>query len=512
MQPAPRRELRQVALLAALFALGYSAYALLRHLHYGSGLDVGLFSQAEFHYGRLEAPFSTFKGIDLLGDHFHPIVALLAPASWLGADVNGLLVAQGALLGASIVPVWMFARQRLERWPALAIALAYALFWGVWGGAGFEFHELAFAPLLVALGVLLGERRSWLPFAAVMALLLLVKEDMALLVAFFGIWLLSRREWRAGAIVALGGLAAYLVITGVVIPGLGDGHDFAYWSYGRIGTDLPDAAGNVALHPWLPFQVAFDDGEKVRTMAAMLVPFLALPLLSRVSILAIPLVAERMLSTNPVYWTSSRHYTLTLAPILAMAAAAGLANAASRLPVERRGRALAAAAVAILALSLVANESRARTLRQLHYYAHDPSWAPGARAAVGRVPSGASVASQDFVYPHLAARSVADVIRPGMADTAYLVVNPFVESGAATGNPAGFAGFGDQLRSRLPAYRAMWERDGWLVLRRRRPGETGRGDALDAGTCRRLARRAATEGTQGDAAATVAVLCRRAGR
>ncbi|MGI8511622.1 MAG: hypothetical protein ACR2NH_03240 [Solirubrobacteraceae bacterium] len=50
------------------------------------------------------------------------------------------------------------------------------------------------------------------------------------------------------------------------------------------------------------------------------------------------------------------------------------------------------------------------------------------------------------------------------------MVNPFVESTGATGN----AGFGDPLRRALPASRAVWERDAWLVLRRRRPGEAGR--------------------------------------
>ena len=86
---------------------------------------------------------------------------------------------------------------------------------------------------------------------------------------------------------------------------------------------------NVAKQPWLPLEVAFNDEQKVRTVALMLIPFLALSLGSRIFILAIPVIAERMLSVNPNYWSSLTHYTLPLAPVLAMAATAGLAKLAT---------------------------------------------------------------------------------------------------------------------------------------------------------------------------------------
>ena len=461
------RDVVPVLVLTALAALAYSAFALARHNAWLSGYDLGIFSQSIWHYAHFEAPISTVKdGINLLGDHFHPIVALLAPLSWIGLEAEGLLVAQGILVAASIVPVYVFARERLDKTPAYAVAVAYACFWGLWSGVGFDFHEVAFAPLLVALGILWGHRRQWGRFALAMAGLLLVKEDMTLLVAFFGLWLLTRREWRAGAITAVAGLVAYVLVIEVLIPHFG-GADFGYWSYDAIGTDLADAVRNILTEPWLPFEVALNDREKVRTIGLMLIPFLALPLGSRIFILAIPLIAERMLSTNPNYWSSLAHYTLPLAPVLAMAAAAGLANLRDRLPERSRRVPVLGVAVAFVVLGIALNETGSETINKLRDTRPAPAFDEAAGRAVDAVPDDASVASQDFVYPRLAARETAELIRTKMVDVDYVVVSPFVLVGRATGNQS-FRELGENLRALLPRMTPVWFDGGWLVLRRGR--------------------------------------------
>ncbi len=55
-------DLRPVLLICTAAAAAYTAYALLRHLHYRSGLDVGIFNQAIWRYSNFEAPLSTVKG------------------------------------------------------------------------------------------------------------------------------------------------------------------------------------------------------------------------------------------------------------------------------------------------------------------------------------------------------------------------------------------------------------------------------------------------------------------
>ncbi len=98
-------DLRPILLICTIAALAYGAYALVAHLNYWSGLDLGLFSQAVWHYSNFDAPLSTVKGgVDLRADHFHPILMTLAPLYWIADEPALLLVAQGVLVAARSCP------------------------------------------------------------------------------------------------------------------------------------------------------------------------------------------------------------------------------------------------------------------------------------------------------------------------------------------------------------------------------------------------------------------------
>jgi len=81
---AVRAEPGLVVLVAGFFA-AYAAYAVIRHEDFITGLDLAIFDNALWHYSRFETPVSPIKGLpNVLGDHFHPIVVVLAPLYWIG--------------------------------------------------------------------------------------------------------------------------------------------------------------------------------------------------------------------------------------------------------------------------------------------------------------------------------------------------------------------------------------------------------------------------------------------
>ena len=65
--------------------------------------DLGIFTEAIQAYSRFEAPTVPIKspGYNLLGDHFHPILALLGPVYRIFPSALTLLVAQDVLLAVS---------------------------------------------------------------------------------------------------------------------------------------------------------------------------------------------------------------------------------------------------------------------------------------------------------------------------------------------------------------------------------------------------------------------------
>src|SRR4051812_12504689 len=77
---------RWLLLLVLLATVAYSAVSILRHLHFESGWDLVVFDQGVWQYSRFHNPIITGRlnyPINHLGDHFHPIIALLAPLFWI---------------------------------------------------------------------------------------------------------------------------------------------------------------------------------------------------------------------------------------------------------------------------------------------------------------------------------------------------------------------------------------------------------------------------------------------
>lgn len=68
-------------LAVTLFAV-YSALSVSKHRRMdSSGYDLGIFEQAVRNYAHLRPPIAELKGpgFNLLGDHFHPVLVLVAP-------------------------------------------------------------------------------------------------------------------------------------------------------------------------------------------------------------------------------------------------------------------------------------------------------------------------------------------------------------------------------------------------------------------------------------------------
>ena len=83
--------------------------------------DLGIFAEAVQAYSRFEAPIVPIKGpgYNLLGDHFHPILALLGPIFRLFPSALTLLVVQDVLIAASVLPIARLAQRLLGRGGAL---------------------------------------------------------------------------------------------------------------------------------------------------------------------------------------------------------------------------------------------------------------------------------------------------------------------------------------------------------------------------------------------------------
>ncbi|HEX5107240.1 MAG TPA: DUF2079 domain-containing protein [Vicinamibacterales bacterium] len=453
--PLTRAQIWTISALAATCAASYALTAVFRHQHFDSSVDLGIFDQAVWHLSRFEAPSSSIRGFsNLFGDHFHPIILLFAPLYWLAPAAETLLVAQAVLFGASIVPVFLFMRTRLPWGTSVALSAAYGLFWGLQRAANFDVHEVAFAPLAIAMAILAMDRRRWTLFWISCVAVGLVKEDLIPFLTGLGVYLTISGEPRRGAVLTAASLVAFWAVLRVVIPAFGEGLSYNYLS----------SYGDVMRRPWtIPIQLVVPT-VKLQTIVLWLAPFAFLSLRSPLALLVVPLALERFLSESPNFWGASFHYTAPLAPILAMSAGDGLARLARQTanPLTRT-RLMRGAVTASLLLSslLPGRQPHWRLLTSKHYRAA-PFEAEGNRV-LALIPANASVAAQTALLPHLSQRNHIYVLDPGAPDTDFIVSTSHV-------SPWPVASL-DQLSELVAArrrrgYTVQVDRDGWQLLRR----------------------------------------------
>lgn len=383
------------------------------------GFDLGIFDQGIRAYSHFQLPVSSIKDVhhnfpptySLMGDHFSPVLALLAPLYWVWNDPRVLLLAQAALFAAGVPLVRRIARRTVADAvgaPARerivdVVGLVYATGWPLMSAASAGFHEVAFAvPFSLLLVMAASERRYRLAGAAALALCL-TKEDLGLIVGVFGFVLLVR-AWRSGdragrltgaLMLVLGPLASVIEIE-VLLPAMGGVRGY-YWDYDLLGTGPGDLVHHVVTHPWILLTAAADHGVKLQLVGWIVGSLALLPLGSLTTLCWLPLLAERLYSANTNHWTVTNQYDAFIWPFLLVAAVETYARLLRRAP---RGPGYAVGATAVLTALLTAS-----ALGLFGWFLPaDRAPGPTERAMIAEaelIPAGASVEANTYIAPRL---------------------------------------------------------------------------------------------------------------
>ncbi|MGF1426538.1 DUF2079 domain-containing protein [Kitasatospora sp. LaBMicrA B282] len=399
------------------------------------GFDLGIFDQGVRGYAHFGLPLSTVKsvhhefppGFSILGDHFSPILALLAPLYWVWNDPRALLLGQ-ALLFAAGVPLirritahaFAAAEQRPRQRAMDLAGLAYALGWPLLVASRVGFHEVAFAVPLTLLMLERGLARRYGTVALAALGLCCTKEDLGLMVGAYGLVLILRGR-RAGdrrgrqvgaALLVLGPLASVVAIQWL-LPAMG-GQPGYYWNYQELGANAGDAVKHVLHDPWLLVQGATNETLKPLLVLWLFGTLLLLPLRSLTALCLVPLLTERLLSTNPNHWSIARHYDSFLWPILLTATIEVLGRLYTS---ERRRRLAVRLGLGTVAITVVAALPLGLgSLAVPAYWKAAPSEAALLRGSK-LIPDGATVEADNQVVPRLTARThvvLVDEIPRGM--------------------------------------------------------------------------------------------------
>ncbi len=442
----------------AVTAFGaYAAISLFRIIQlHPSSWDLGIYTEYVKQYAHLRAPIVDIRapGFNLLGDHFQPIVAVLAPFFRIFPSSATLVLAQALLVAASVFPISQLAREKLGTGPGRAIAVAYAFSWGLQQLSQFDFHEIAFAVPLLAFS-LCALARGHLKATVAWALpLVFVKEDQGFTVAAIGIYLIvaglraklpdpwdpadpyGRGRMTAGQILLIWGFAWSFVAIGVIIPHFNPDHVYQYWSDGGLlapgGHPTVFGLLRQLLHAW---------PDKLQTLVMLLLPTAFIAVRSPLVLIAVPSLLLRFVATDSSFWGTYWHYNATVMPIIFIAAIDALARIGAAMDAQAGaagsagwasghfgpGRAALAGArrygaAMMVAIALpLAFQFPLNQLWNAQTYRISPHVA-AADAAMAQVPDGASVLTTLDLLAPLAARTDTYWIgNSGNPQTQYIV-------------------------------------------------------------------------------------------
>jgi uncharacterized membrane protein len=267
--------------------------------------------------------------------HFEPILLLLAPLYRLYPFAETLLVSQTLWLASGAGAVFLLAeRLAHSRSIAVSLAVAYLAYPAVHGENLSGFHSITLAvPLFLWLLYFL-EREAMRPYLIVLAILLLVREDVALALGAVGLVAIfsgSTERARMGFLTV-----AAACLWAIAVRALGGPTPFASFAAlsSRVGETPLRAhggllqSGALADGPVAAISRAFAT-DKMDYVAKLLVPLLGIPLLARGRILLAYGAALTLFATVPEVTSLHFEHSSLLVPFLFALAAAGLARLAA---------------------------------------------------------------------------------------------------------------------------------------------------------------------------------------
>jgi uncharacterized membrane protein len=464
------RRITAAALVA--YAAGLAALSLVRHRALLTGVwDLGYYAQLTWQLANLESPRSSVWHDAPWGNHATFVLALAAPFLRLFPDPATLLVVQSLVLSLGAVPAYILGR-RLWGTPVagLVAALTYLLYPPLQFVNLFDFHADAFATplLLAAFAAIFAGRTGWAMTWAV--LLLLVKEDMALVAVCFGIYVATvhRRPVGfalAGAAAALSGLLVWVVIpTWIQTP---------YFVLFNRWPHLGHAPLELVLSPFLRPGTFFEtllQPERLGYLALLLAPFAGLPLLApEVAAVGLFPLASNLLSAAEGQYTIRAHYTAALTAILVTGTIVGGRRAIVWL--ERAGVSPNCVVVGLAATTVAASLSFSPMPWSRDAFARKQFWNAEPRNGPSRlaeaIPPEMSVSAANHLGAHFALRKRLRLFPDGWetADVVVVDIGGRDYVGASVNSEA----FRPLLRSIVETRRLLAMEDGLAAFDRGRP-------------------------------------------
>lgn len=402
----------------------------LRYASFGApNYDFGIFANMFHHMKTTFLPNVSCER-DMLLSHFavhiSPIYYVLLPFYVLFPSPYTLQIGQAVVLASGLIPLYLLAKKyALSNKIIVVLSMLYALYPALSGGCFYDIHENCFlTPLLLWVFVCYEYgRMRWLFVAAFSVLM--VKEDAAVYIVFFAIYILiTHKDWLRG-ILLFSMAISYFGIAVLLLTNFGDGAmldryaNLMYEDTGLVGVVFT-LIRNPGYFLDQLFKTSNGGIDKWKYLFQLLIPLGVLPFVSKKGsrfLLLAPLLLN-LLTLYVYQYDIGFQYSFGISAFLIYAT---LLNVSDLTPLFRRGILSYAAMAACLMFSILVLP---RLDSQVKNYRNNRETYRQMEEILDTVPEDATVTASCMLVPHLAQRDVTyELAYHKQADTDYLVLD-----------------------------------------------------------------------------------------
>jgi uncharacterized membrane protein len=400
-----------VCLAVALFVFVVSYVSIHRYMTFTSSTyDFGIFAQMFEKMrttGKAVTTVERGKLVSHFSVHFSPTWYILLPGYMIFSTPIYLYIANALIIGLGAFPVFRIAEKLGEsHFNSMIFAFIYLLFPTMSAGTLWDIHENSFLPVLILYTVYFFMEEKTIPMCIFALLTLGTKEDAALYLFAFGIYVLfAMKDKRRGFILVLMSLIYFLFATRMIAHLGGEVMTTRFSDYYSNGAEgfmgvIKSVITNIG---YVIHQSFSSTSDKLVFVLWMLVPVLFAPFISKKNsllLLLIPMLVENLMLSWP--YQSNVYFQYTYGP----AALIILASLFAFCGWKKQGKNFYVITALVVSLCLSRALFWSKATRYLDNYSENTDKFKASQEAVEKFlneyyQEGDSVSAQCFITPHL---------------------------------------------------------------------------------------------------------------
>lgn len=322
--------------LATVFIVAGMVYALIslvnHYLFKTYALDLGLYTHALYDYAHFRAAdCSMFKPLpqSLLSDHFDLYLMILSPLVYIFGSYTLLIVQIAATLLGGWGVYKLIGLYTDDDWMPILASVTFFFSFGIIHAIAFDYHSNVLTAMMFPWLLYFLKQRKFVLTSLFVVLFVIGKENMSLWLFFIVLGLMwdyrkdKQSLWYLAAY-AVFSIAYFFIINMGVMPRLG-GSGGGFARYAHLGDNYAGIAVGLLAHPLEAFKLMFTntiglpryDGIKEEFYLCALTSGMLITLLKpNYLLMLVPLLAQKMLASDPNFWGISFQYSIEFVPVL----------------------------------------------------------------------------------------------------------------------------------------------------------------------------------------------------